>query len=421
MTRKLLYKYCCLLIVLCLGFGGCGNMPTEQEQKDFRSNSVKSHETTGSAPDTIMASEPGAGQEPGILTEDSFLEEGSGFARRSLSDAELLWYRDMERILGSYGTDEELSEEALEEGLDEKDIDRIFQCVLNDHPELFYVDGYSYVKYTQYGQENDILSVEFSGRYSMDREEAKRRQGQIQEAVEMILAGIDEDAGQYEKVKYVYDTLIRETDYRLDSEDNQNIYSVFVNHLSVCQGYAKATQYLLNRMGVECALVLGTVETGEGHAWNLVNVDGSYYYLDTTWGDASYQLDEDGTGTRHTMPEINYDYLNVTTEELLRTHTLDRKQHMPLCTDTAANYYVREGALFDSYDREQMASLFERALVQERTDVTVKCATRECYDDIFHALVEEKEIFGYLPDDGQRIAYTQNDVQLSMTFWVTKE
>ena len=97
------------------------------------------------------------------------------------------------------------------------------------------------------------------------------------------MSGADEEADQYAKVKYVYDTIIRETDYDPASPDNQNVYSVFVNNRSVCQGYAKAIQYLLNRLGVECTLVLGTVESGEGqegHAWNLVKVDGEYYYVD---------------------------------------------------------------------------------------------------------------------------------------------
>ena len=83
----------------------------------------------------------------------------------------------------------------------------------------------------------------------MDRETAAKRLEEIDAAASRILSGISPDAGDYEKVKYVYDTLIRETDYELGAPDNQNIYSVFVNHVSVCQGYAKATQYLLNRLG----------------------------------------------------------------------------------------------------------------------------------------------------------------------------
>ena len=422
-----------LLLILCLTFSGCTFLPPDLNpmRGGKRIEPEREQEASGTIPGSIMASEPRQETELHTLEESapledspedySFLEEGSGFAYKDLSDAEKLWYRDMEHILGSYLTEVELSEEALEAGLNETHIDKIFQCVLNDHPELFYVEGYSYTKYTRYGREDQILSVEFSGRYSMDFDTAKQRQGEIRDAVDDVLEGIDQSAGQYEKVKYVYDTIIRETDYSLDSEDNQNIYSVFVNHLSVCQGYAKATQYLLNRLGVECALVLGTVESGEGHAWNLVNIDGSYYYVDTTWGDASYQLEEGNTETRLTMPEINYDYLNVTTAELLRTHTLDGNIPMPMCIDTAANYYVKEGALFASYDRDQMETLFMRLLEQGRSDVTVKCATRECYDEVYDALVEQKGIFDYIPGNGLSVAYTQNDIQLSLTFWVTND
>lgn len=421
MRRKLCNRIICLFLFLCLSLCGCANVLPGHEFEDQGWEAEQGQAVSGQMPDPILALEPGPEPELYTLEDFSFLEEGSGFAYSDLSNAEKLWYRDMEQILGGYRTEVELSREALKAGLNETHIDRIFQCVLNDHPELFYVEGYSYTKYTRYGREDEILSIDFSGRYSVDLETAKQRHRQIQEAVAELLAGISESADQYERVKYVYDTLIRETDYQLDSTDNQNIYSVFVNHLSVCQGYAKATQYLLNRLGVECALVLGTVQTGEGHAWNLVNIDGSYYYLDTTWGDASYQPEEDAGTAQHAMPEINYDYLNVTTAELLRTHTLNQDQQMPECIAVAANYYVREGALFSDYDKEQMGMLFQRALEQGRGDVTVKCTTRECYDEVFDALVEQREIFDYLAGYGMSIAYSRNDIQLSLTFWVTNE
>lgn len=349
----------------------------------------------------------------------SFLaEEASVYAYNSLTETERIWYRDMEEILGTFGTGQKISRACLESGLDDSDVDRIFQCVLSDHPELFYVEGYSYVKYTRGSR---ITSILFSGSYTMDFDTAVKRRAQIEAAAEEILAGVPEDASDYEKVKYVYETLIRDTEYRLDAPDNQNVYSVFIHHTSVCQGYAKATQYLLERLGIECALVLGTVDTGEVHAWNLVKLDGSYYYVDTTWGDASYQISGGEEVPDYAMPEINYDYLCVTTAELLRTHTLGGQLPMPVCDATEDNYYMQEGALFLNYDREQMRELFESAAEQGRTDVTVKCTDFAGYQEILSAMVDGQEIFDYLPENDGRVAYAQNDDQLSLTFWVTNE
>ena len=424
-------KACGGLLLLCLTFGGCASeLPEENSQGNSQVFVLSEEDIWGcAAPDTVSGeilapeSEPADDAEGHTADQEaySFLEEGSGYARADLSEAERIWYDEMEQILGGYQLQVELSEDGLAAGLTEGNIDRIFQCVLNDHPELFYVDGYSYTKYTRYGNDNEITSIEFSGRYGVDQETAVLHREQIREETDRILKGIDTDASEYDKVKYVYDTLIRETDYQLESPDNQNIYSVFVNHVSVCQGYAKATQYLLNRLGVECALVLGTVNTGEGHAWNLVNIDGSYYYVDTTWGDVSYQQEGDEAATLHIQPDINYDYLNVTSAELFRTHTISGDIVMPVCIDTAANYYVREGALFASYDREQMTLLFERMAGEGRNDVTIKCANADCYREVIEALIDRKEIFNYLSGMGSTVAFIQNDTQLSLTFWVTNE
>ena len=177
----------------------------------------------------------------------------------------------------------------------------------------------------------------------------------------------------------------------------------------------------MNHLGVMCTLVQGTVDTGEAHAWNLVQVDGDYYYVDTTWGDASYRM-ENGSEQRN-LPEINYDYLCVTTEDLLRTHRIESVIPMPECTATEANYYVREGSYFTSYDHEQMQAVFDRAIEGGRTEVTIKCADELCYQEICHALIDEQEIFSYMQIQGNSntVTYAQNGKQLSLTFWVTNE
>ncbi|MBE5882820.1 MAG: hypothetical protein E7291_00095 [Lachnospiraceae bacterium] len=347
---------------------------------------------------------------------ESLPEEGFGYCYNSLSAEEQIWYEDILQALGGMVDQITLSEQALQAGLDESCIDKIFQCVLNDHPEIFYVDGYTY---TQYSRGEQIVSIVFEGNYLLSPEEVSVRRQEIDCALQPILAGIDTMASDYDKVKYVYETIILNTEYDLNAPDNQNIYSVFVGGSSVCQGYAKATQYLLNCLGVECVLVQGRVDSGEGHAWNLVHVDGSYYYIDTTWGDPSYLLDDGVDSEGLFLPEINYDYFCVTTEQLLCTHILENVVSLPECVDTAANYYVRQGALFDSYDKEQMSSLFARAFEENRGDVTVKCVDEECYLQIKEALIDNQEIFEYLSEDEISVSYTNNDKQLSLTFWVT--
>nr|WP_321152655.1 transglutaminase domain-containing protein [uncultured Acetatifactor sp.] len=405
-----------LLVLICLLCTGCAGI-------DFWHDIPRDYALSQEVVESTLKMEDLPEEEAPQV--NFLMEEIYPYARSTLSQAEQIWYQDMEDILGSFGEEKKLSKEGLDAGLDESSIDKIFQCVLSDHPELFYVDGYSYTKYSR-GE--TLTAVEFSGSYNVDLDTAVKREEMIRLAAERILAGISAETSEYEKVKYVYDTLIRQTDYDLNAADNQNIYSVFANHTSVCQGYAKATQYLLNKLGVECTLVLGTVETGEGHAWNLVKVDGDFYYVDTTWGDVSYQMEEasseegaEPNADRLVMPEINYDYLNVTTAELLRTHSIGGQVPMPVCVATEANYYVREGGYFSSYDQEQMAELFRRAAESGRRDVTIKCGNESCYREIVDGLIDGQEIFRYLTDEEGKIAYAQNEKQLSLTFWVTNE
>lgn len=435
---------CCLALALCLNMAGCSSLDQAARQLEQLWEEEAS-DAVGRQDDLPTASQDGNTQGNSITQEDGVQEGGNAqadqakeavpekaaqdssfanaqadhYAYDTLTETEQVWYRNIARILGRMQEKQELSVNGIKGGLDETCIDKIFQCVLNDHPEFFYVEGYTYTKFTRLDK---LVKLEFSGTYSMEPEEAGERMQQIESAAGEILSGISTDASDYDKVKYVYETLIRNTEYDLAASDNQNIYSVFVGRRSVCQGYAKATQYLLNRLGMECTMVMGTVDTGEGHAWNLVKVDGEYYYVDTTWGDASYQMEESaaqGEDEEKRLPDINYDYLCVTTRQLLRTHTLGGVVPMPSCTAVRANYYVREGSYFISYDMEQMEQVFIRAGEQGRSEVTLKCADRNVYDEIDQALIEDQKIFEYLGTGSGTVAYAQNEKQLSMTFWMT--
>lgn len=298
--------------------------------------------------------------------------------------------------------------------LNEEHADIAFQSVLADHPEIFYVSGYHLTKKTM---DNSIVGISLSGQYDMTREEITTYQSQIDAYASMCLNAMPQGLDEYGKVKYVFDYLVTHTVYRLDSPHNQNICSVFVNGESVCQGYAEATQYLLLKLGIETTIVPGVVTDGSRHVWNLVKVNGAYYYMDTTWGDVDYR---DSTGTvklEEGIEPINYDYFLVTAEQLSKTHTLDAIITMPVCVSTQDNYYVREGLYFEGIDEGRLATIFETAYVAGKQTVTIKCSSQEVYLQMKEYLVNEQNVFRFVKAD-EMISYSEDEGMCTLCFWL---
>lgn len=335
-------------------------------------------------------------------------EEENGYAYGMLPEEEQTLYLEIRDALMNFEENVKLS------SYDKDEISHAFQCVLNDHPEIFYVDGYTYTEYTL----GDILKkITFTGTYRFNREEVQQKQKQIDNYVNLCLSGMPDGADEYTKVKYIYEYLIHHTEYDAGAKDNQNICSVFIEGKSVCQGYAKATQYLLNRAGIFSTLVLGRVVGGEGHAWNLVRIDGKYYYVDTTWGDASYQA-VGGGYPGEKIPTINYDYLCVSTEQMNLTHELDNVVDMPDCNSMEDNYYVREGLYFTTWDQEQIERIFREEYEKGSAYVTLKCDSYDVYSRMYGALIMNQEIFKYLDCPDGVVSYSDDERQYSLSFWL---
>lgn len=361
--------------------------------------------------DLYMQEDVGAMQEEAEQPEQIIKRaEEKGYAYSMLPENEQVLYLEIRDALVQFEEDVKLS------SCDKGEISHVFQCVLNDHPEIFYVDGYTYTEYTL----GDILKkITFTGTYRYDRQEIRSKQSEIDSYVNQCLDGIPDNADDYTKVKYVYEYLIHHTEYDATAADNQNICSVFIEGRSVCQGYAKATQYLLDKMGIFSTLVLGRVVNGEGHAWNLVRIDGKYYYVDTTWGDASYQAVGGAAnypGER--IPTINYDYLCVSTEQMNLTHTLENVVELPECDSMEDNYYVREGLYFTEWDEERIARIFKEEYEKGSAYVTLKCAGYSVYRQMQEALIERQEIFRYLDCPDGVVSYSDDEQQYSMSFWL---
>ena len=340
--------------------------------------------------------------------EDLKRGQAGKYAFEHLTDEGQTLYVELLRII------ERRAEDIVVSTLDEEVLDVVCQFVLADHPELFYMDGYTYTRYTVAGV---LKKISFTGNYIYGEEEIAVRQQKIDAYVNNCLMGAPMNEDDYAKVKYVYDYLITNTEYDANSPDNQNICSVFLYGKSVCQGYAKATQYLLNRIGVPTTLVTGKVN-GVGHAWNLVFADGEYTYVDTTWGDSSYQRFESGGEEAQKLPLINYTYLCCTTQDINKTHTIAETLPMPECTSMKNNYYVREGEYFTENDMSALGSLFSRRYADGSNNVTIKCSTRAVYDEFIKRLITDQEVFGFIEGSNNTVSYTTFDEQYILIIWL---
>lgn len=333
-----------------------------------------------------------------------------------LTTEEKIWYEDIYLTLKNMETDRELYPGNIESiGLE--GIKKIFNCVTGDHPEIFYVDGYTYTHYAKGGK---IKKVVLSGVYTMEKTQRDLNLAKLDSKARYILQDLSETATEYEKVRFVYEYVIKHTTYERDSVDNQNICSVLLHGKSVCQGYAKTVQYLLQHLGMEAALVNGSVYNGEGHAFDLVKVDGEYYYVDATWGDASYQSEALGE-TNGYLPDINYEYLCVDTKTITMTHTIDTPLPMPVCSANEANYYIMENAYFESYEESKVKEFVEKRQQAGEREIAIKCADKQVYEKFYEELIAKQKIFSFLSGSRKRVAYTVDDRKYSLTFWLENE
>ncbi len=276
-------------------------------------------------------------------------------------------------------------------------MEQAYMAVRYDHCEFFWVGELAYVTYTR----NDkITAIDIRPGYTMSAEEQAELQRRVDAEADRMLADAPVDGSDFEKALYVYETLIREVDYDVNAENGQTILSVFLEHATVCQGYSYATQYLLERLGIPCTTVTGTAD-GEPHAWNLVFLDGDYYYIDTTWGNSQY-INRNDLEAEEVIPYkyVDYDYFGITTAMLSPTHIADTNIPLPVCEATADNYYVHKGLYIDTWDPDRIGEIFRQGYQNGENIVRVRFSDSELYNQAIQYFLNDGNLFNWC--DGLR-------------------
>ncbi len=138
--------------------------------------------------------------------------------------------------------------------------------------------------------------------YELDLAERESIQASMAQAIDSVLAQtVNNSMSASDKAIALNDWVISNTQYDFEAFEvslgagdiSPYLYAwradgVFSGGLVVCLGYADAYSALMNAAGVPTVVITGNVLSGGGHAWNKVNVDGTWLAVDTTWNDEEY-------------------------------------------------------------------------------------------------------------------------------------
>lgn len=154
-----------------------------------------------------------------------------------------------------------------------------------------------------------------------------------------------------EKVKTIHDYIVKNCEYDVIGLYSGNIpadsYSargVLLKKKAVCQGYAEAFQVFMDALNIPCQFVRGTANNGlgdgyQGHAWNIVKVDGKWYHIDTTWDDP----------TPDDKKNVRYEYFLINDKVMKKDHRW-KKSAYKKCNSSNNKFVTMLGKIYTSCD-----------------------------------------------------------------------
>ena len=216
------------------------------------------------------------------------------------------------------------------------DIEIVFKYFCLDHPEVFYLDN-SYVVSNSTSIIGNTVSMQVT--YSVkDIEELNQKIEKINEKINYYLSYINfKDPFDAEVI--LHDKLAKNVRYYTYEEitDIPNmchtIEGAFLDNEAVCDGLSEAISVLLSNVDIKCIVVIGKLD-GVSHAWNMLELNDSWYNLDIT-SDKSIKNNDNANNT------VIHSYFNVNDAVISNNHTFDEKDILPVSSGIGEyNYFL---------------------------------------------------------------------------------
>lgn len=246
------------------------------------------------------------------------------------------------------GTDYKIEIDISEDGyaVTPAELKTVIDVYTRDYTGHFWFNKrYGYSGYLN-SENTEIITKIYMYCYA-DREETALAKQKYDSAADKLIAGITPDMPEFERELILHDRLAGHIAYE-DGDYVHDAYGALVNGKAVCEGYAKAFQYLLQKVGIQSFMATG-IGNGDLHAWNIVRIDSKYYNVDLTWDDVK--------------SDIIYTYFNITDEEIKSlSHILDKESEdfAPVCTSSDANYFAVYGGKTNAFSADEIGEIIKR-------------------------------------------------------------
>ncbi len=276
----------------------------------------------------------------------------------SLANKEALLFAYDQIVRGVESSAESISVFNGVNPITKEELETVFDAYRRDHTEHFWLgNGYT-ISYDS----TTAVAHSIAPTYTLSGAALESAKTAFNVAVAEMLSGITSTMSEYEREKLLHDRLAEKATYDDTAANAHNAYGALVENRAVCDGYANALQYLLQKAGIQSFILSGfgqnpATGVAERHKWNVVRIDGKYYHVDATWNDQG--------------EHIFYAYFNKKDEVIAEDHTVDAAAYaLPVCNSENADYFFINGGKLPAFDVAAVAELLKNGGGTARVYVT---------------------------------------------------
>ncbi|MBS9782909.1 MAG: hypothetical protein KGV43_03820 [Arcobacter sp.] len=192
------------------------------------------------------------------------------------------------------------------------------------------VKSKSTLQYPDYDHSGEIIALytkngkQYLNRiaYTIKTEEQTKitkLQKQADDEIKQILAPAI-NLSDVDKATYIFDYLAKNIKYNLNSAWTPQVYSTILKQEAVCWGYATAYTHLAKKLGLNVQTKIGSVTfTDIKHAWNMIELNDKWYYLDSTWASTDNGIEFERRKNDENF-KANHKYLLLNTKQIQQEH-----------------------------------------------------------------------------------------------------